>query len=222
MTDTDRPFSPSAPATAPRATLPTSAAPTSLAPVALAHEAATPWPTTEQVVARLTRSRERLRESLTPPPAPAEGAEHGGFHPLRQARAWLRTTPWGGLLDPVVSALSDEVMHWWQRQSWRHSVLLAKDTLSAELSPLVRRHPIAAVLLTAAAGATVAASGVWQWHTVRHSAWQLGSRLRRGLVGQLANPALLSVLLGALISTLAANRKPTQADQAPNAPQPPA
>lgn len=174
-----------------------------------------------QALGRLARSRARLQASLAPAPAADNATQAGGFHPLMRARAWLRKTPWGGLIDPVLSAASQELMHWWQRQPWRQSLVLARDTLSSELSPLVRRHPISAVLLTAAAAAALAGSGVWRWHTVRRSAWQLGSRMRRLAIDQISSPALLSVLLGAVISTIAAKRQPASgnstASQSPDA-----
>ena len=175
--------------------------------------------TLEHALARLERSRTRLKESLTPTP-PSLGSKESGFsfHPVRKARAWLRSTPWGGLLDPVVSAVSDELSHWWQRQSWRQSAVLVKDALSTELSPLVRRYPIAAVLVTAGAAAVFVGSGVWRWRTVRRSALQLGSQLRRVCVRQLTNPAVLSVLLGAVVSYLAPKRQHTDASASANAP----
>lgn len=180
------------------------------------HDVEKSLPTIEHALSRLTLSRERLRESLTPAAPRANSEDKGGFHPLRRARAWLIGTPWGGFLDPVVTALSDEVSHWWHRQAWRHSVLVVKDTLSSELTPMVRRHPLTAVLVMAAAGAMVAASGVWRWRTVRRSTWQLGTRIRRALVGQLSKPAVLSVILGALVSTLASRRATPSAAKAPS------
>jgi hypothetical protein len=166
--------------------------------------------TIEQALARLEVSRARLLDSLRPQPSLPGDADTRTFHPLRRARAWLRTTPWGGVLDPVVSAVSEELLTWCDRQSWRHSALLAKDTLAAELLPLVRRYPIAAVLLTAATGAIVAGSGAWRWRTVRRSAAQLGAQLRRVGVSQLSNPALQSVVLSALVSYFAPKWQPRE------------
>ena len=181
-----------------------------------AADAGGPAMTIEHALARLERSRTRLRESLAPAvPSPASKESGFSFHPVQKARAWLRSTPWGGLLDPVVSAVSDELLHWWQRQSWRQSAVLVKDALSTELSPLVRRYPIAAVLVTAGAAAVFVGSGVWRWRTVRRSAGQLGSQLRRVFVRQLTNPAVLSVLLGAVVSYLAPKRQ--HADVSPSA-----
>ena len=181
-----------------------------------AADAAGPAMTIEHALARLERSRTRLRESLAPAvPSPASKESGFSFHPVQKARAWLRSTPWGGLLDPVASAVSDELLHWWQRQSWRQSAVLVKDALSTELSPLVRRYPIAAVLVTAGAAAVFVGSGVWRWRTVRRSAGQLGSQLRRVFVRQLTNPAVLSVLLGAVVSYLAPKRQ--HADVSPSA-----
>jgi hypothetical protein len=167
--------------------------------------------TIEQALLRLDLSRARLLESLRPQPSPPADAGSRSFHPLRRARAWLRATPWGGVLDPVLTAVSEELVTWWDRQSWRHSALMAKNTMAAELLPVVRRYPIAAVLLTAAAGAIVAGSGVWRWRTVRRSAAQLGAQLRRVGISQLSNPALQSVVLGALVSYFTPQREPRAA-----------
>jgi hypothetical protein len=191
---------------------------TSSALLAPQPEPATPVLTMEAALARLDRSRERLRDSLTPAPvAPDAGAGHS-FHPVRRARAWLRTTPWGGVLDPLLSAVGDELVNWWQRQSWRQSsklaAQLATDKFTAEVMPLVRRYPIAAVLLTAGAGAIVAGSGVWRWRTVRRSATQLGGQLKRVFFSQLSNPALQSMLLAAVVSYLTPTRQAAGTAQA--------
>lgn len=162
--------------------------------------------TVQAALARLEHSRERLRQVFKPPPAPAPGSESGFRHPVRRARAWLRKTPWGGLLDPALDAAGEELNRWWQGQAWRHPAGLLKDTFSSELVPLVRRHPLAAVLLTALAGAALARSGLWRWRPVRRSAGQIGSRVRRAFMNQIANPAIQSVLLAALVSYLTPKR----------------
>ena len=183
---------------------------------AAAQEAATPANRLEQALARLDQSRARLRVALTPEPAPA--AETGGrsFNPVRRARAWLRTKTWGTLLDPVLGAANQEVMDWWKRQPLVRSALLAQSTLSAELSPLVRRYPIPAVLLTAALGAIAARSGVWRWRTVRRSGLLLALQLRRVIIAQLGSPAVQSLLLGAVVSYLAARTAPAEPEPEPD------
>lgn len=162
--------------------------------------------TIQQALARLELSRERLRLAFKPLPVPAPGGESAFLHPIRRARAWLRTTPWGGLLDPALGAAGEEVKRWWEGQAWRQSAVLLKDSVSSELLPLVRRHPIAAVLITALAGAALARSGVWRWRPVRRSAWQIGSRVRHVFMNQIANPAIQSVLLAVLVSYLTPKR----------------
>ena len=158
----------------------------------------------DQALARLSHSRQNLREALSPAPT-AEG-ENLGLPLLawRRARAWLRSTSWGALLDPLLSALGPELTRWWQGQRWYPSWQLAKQTFAAELEPVVRRYPIASVLLTAAAAAIVASSGVWRWRSLRRSAWTLGAGLRRTVFDQLRSPAVQGVLLSALVTFLAA------------------
>ena len=162
----------------------------------------------DQALIRLNRSRARLRLALTPEPQPAPEPAGSFFSPVRRARAWLRTQPWGAVLEPVVEAANQAVLDWWKRQPVVRSALLAQNTLSTELSPLVRRYPIPAVLLTAGLTALVAGSGVWRWRAVRRSGLMLASQLRRVLIGQLGSPAVQSLLLGAVISYLAARKAP--------------
>lgn len=127
---------------------------------------------------------------------------------MRRFRAWLHAKPWGTLVDPLIVAANQAVVDWWKRQPLVRSALLARSTLSAELSPLVRRYPVSAVLLTAALGAIVARSGVWRWRAVRRSGLMLTSHLRRVLIGQLGSPAMQSLLLGAVVSYLSARKPP--------------
>ena len=181
---------------------------------AAAQEAASPANRLEQALARLDQSRARLRVALTPEPAPTAEAAGRSFNPVRRARAWLRTKSWGTLLDPVVGAANQAVMDWWKRQPLVRSALLAQSTLSAELSPLVRRYPVPAVLLTAALGAIASRSGLWRWRTVRRSGLLLALQLRRVLIAQLGSPAVQSLLLGAVVSYLAARKAPAEPDPA--------
>ena len=183
---------------------------------AAAQQAASSANRLEQALARLDQSRARLRVALMPEPAPMAEAAGRSFSPVRRARAWLRTKSWGTLLDPVVGAANKAVMDWWKRQPLVRSALLAHSTLSAELSPLVRRYPVPAVLLTAALGAIAARSGVWRWRTVRRSGLLLGLQLRRVLIAQLGSPAVQSLLLGAVVSYLAARKAPADPDTDPD------
>ena len=157
-----------------------------------------------QALARLNHSRQNLRQTLCP--APTAAGESPGLPWLawRRTRAWLRSTSWGALLDPLLSALGPELTRWWQGQRWYPTWQLAKQSMAAELAPVVRRYPIASVLLTAAAAAVVVSSGVWRWRAVRRSAWTLGAGLRRTVFDQLRSPAVQGVLLSALVTFLAA------------------
>lgn len=171
---------------------------------------------TAQAVARLERSRARLRHALTPA-QPAPGTSEGwSFKLLEHARTWLRGTPWGTLVEPLVSAAGDTLSAWWARQPWRDAALQARDTLAADLSPWVRRHPIAAIAVAAVAGATVAASGVWRWRSLRRSGLHLAANLRRAVTGQFRSPAVQSLILGAVLSYLAGRKQSagTQPQQA--------
>ena len=178
----------------------------------------------QRALGRLELSRARLHTALAPATPAGDAAGAVPWPLLGRARAWLLSTPWGSLLEPVVSTVGQESLRWWRRQPWQQAVVQAGHALQAELSPLVRRHPLAAVLVTATAGAIVAGSGVWRWHTVRRSALHLGLRLRRAFISQISSPAVQSLMLGALVSFLATRRPaagpathPAAEAQAPNA-----
>jgi len=157
---------------------------------------------------RLERSRANLWHALRPAPPAQDTAPAGSFKLIEYARAWLRDTPWGAMVEPLVGAAGDTLTAWWARQPWREAAQQARQALSAELSPWVQRHPMAAIATAAVAGAAVAASGVWRWRTVRRSGVQLAAHLRRTLTGQLSRPAVQSVPLGAVLSYLAARKPP--------------
>jgi len=170
-----------------------------------------------QALARLERSRANLRLALTPALPAQDRAPTWSSALVEHARAWLRGTTWGTVVEPLVGAACDTLSAWWTHQPWRLAALQARDTLSAELSPWVRRHPVAAIAVSAVVGATVAASGVWRWPRLRRTALHLAAQLRRTVTGQLSSPALQSVLLGAVLSYLAA-RKPPDRPAPPQAP----
>ena len=59
------------------------------------------------VLARLERSRVNLRQALAPTPA-AQGAWPAWSTKLvEHARVWLRGTPWGALVEPLVGVAGD-------------------------------------------------------------------------------------------------------------------
>ena len=74
-----------------------------------------------QALARLERSRANLRQALAPA-MPAQGTPPvWSFNLLEHARAWLRGTPWGVVVEPLVSAAGDTLSGWWARQPWRET-----------------------------------------------------------------------------------------------------
>ena len=173
-----------------------------------------------RAVARIEQSRTQLRVALAPPAAATPGSTAWPLNTLGSVRTWLRASAWGVVLDPLVDVLGRSLAGWWRGQAWREAGLQVKDTFTAELSPLVRRHPIASIAITAIAGAALAASGVWRWRTVRRTSLQLALRMRRALVSQVGSPAVQSMVLGALVSYLAARRQapPPAASQPENKP----
>ena len=164
-----------------------------------------------RAVARIEQSRTQLRMALAPPAATTPGSTAWPFNAMSSARTWLRASAWGVVLDPLVDVLGRSLAGWWRGQAWREAGLQVRDTFTAEVSPLVRRHPIAAIAITAVAGAALAASGLWRWSTVRRTSLQLALRMRRALVSQISSPAVQSMVLGAVVSYLAARGPATPA-----------
>jgi hypothetical protein len=161
---------------------------------------------------RLERSRQRLRQQLLPPPDDAGAQGHGAVP--RRWRAWLRAGPLRPLLralDPWLGGARRTAQRWWRRHPWRPSLELVGGSLHRELTPWVRRHPIGAVGLGAAAGAALVVAAPWRAASVRHALQRSGARVRRWAWHQLTSPAVQTLVAGALTSWLA-----TQAQTAPS------
>lgn len=161
-------------------------------------------------LARLQASRSALAQRLLPPPAPARsgarraaasaagaggGADARGSADWSDWRARLAGTPVGPLLDTGASLLSA----WWARQPYRSTVEAVGDELRDTALPVVRRHPWAAVLLSAAVAAGVVWLRPWRSGWLRPHVQPLPKRAGRWLLHQAsllpwqaALPALLA------------------------------
>lgn len=156
---------------------------------------------------RIEQSRRHLHAELLPPPEDAEG---------RAARSgtlggcwleWLRSGPlhpWYELAEPWIASGSLAVRRWWRRQPWHDAAVLVAETGNATLTPVIRRHPLAAVGIAAAAGGALVIARPWR-HPHAQRVANGGVRLaRRWFVRQLANPVLHTVLASAFTSLAAA------------------
>lgn len=166
---------------------------------------------------RIEQSRRRLHAELMPPPDDGLGAAHGS--PLGgRWLDWLRTGPlhtWFDLAEPWLASGSLAVRRWWRRQPWHDTAVLLLETGNETLSPVIRRHPLAAVGIAAAAGAALVMVRPWQHPHAQRVANGGVRQARRWLVRQLANPVLHTVLASAFTSLAAAAAPPRRAAPSP-------
>jgi len=159
----------------------------------------------EDALQRLIESRARLSRLLLPPP-PAAGDAHAGnggaaswMTPRRwraQWRLWTRRGP----LAPVLLAVEHGLGGWWKRNPWRGTATVIGEIGAANVRPLIRRHPLAAIGLGAAAGAALAWSQPWRWRVLRVHAARSTRQAMGWAVGQLSQPAVQLLLAGLLFS----------------------
>lgn len=108
---------------------------------------------------RIEASREALRHTLIPPPAPARAAGGAPHNWITALRLWLKGTPLAPLAKPAWAA----VRHWWRQQPWHASGEAAARLVGDEVVPLLRRRPLVAVGAAAVAGAALVAARPWRW-----------------------------------------------------------
>ena len=133
---------------------------------------------------RLALSRERMRNAMQRPHAPASahfatGAPSGGVNVFDLLKLAL----------PGAAVAIDALAQWWAGHSGQSANQLAGQVANEVLRPLAKRHPIALVAGAAALGALLIWSRPWRW------------ALRPQLLGTLGPVVLSSVLAsGALQS----------------------
>ena len=173
----------------------------------------------EAAVAGLAVSRQRLRLALKPPADIGEGAvdaqgrPQAGAWPLSLGGWWRRgrraLQAW-----PVADLAAGLLQDWWQHHPWRNTGQQLAETARQAALPLVRRHPLSALLGTFALGAALVAGRAWCWPAVRAIRPAATRRGRRWLVAQLTNPTVQT----ALISTVMLVVKQLSAQRATAAP----
>jgi len=183
---------------------------TAQATVAAATRAATPAPTPaastdpaarlQQALARLDATRGALRLALITPPDPPAGAGSARAlaDPLR--RLWRRLRR-AARQTPAAVLLTDAVQGWWQRHPWRP----AGSLLCRQVQPALRRHPLVAAALAAAAGATLAGLRPWRWPAVHRQLHPLPGRLLHWLLQQAGSAPVQAALASLLLMALRAD-----------------
>ncbi|WP_077035637.1 hypothetical protein [Pelomonas sp. KK5] len=144
---------------------------------------------------RLAASRQQLRNELIELP---DTTPHHPLNIPRRLRALWRTLRRGLRGSPVAGVALTALQQWWEGHPWRATTELVAGELHAQVAPAVRRHPVAAMLLSAGIGLAVVAARPWRWHFVRRQVQPLPGRIVRWLFNQLGaapGQALLSALL---------------------------
>ena len=165
----------------------------------------------QQALDRLAATRGALRLALVTPPDPpaAAGAASALADPLR--RLWRRLRR-AARQTPAAMLLTEAVQGWWQRQPWRP----AGSLLCQQVQPALRRHPLAAVALAAAAGAAVAGLRPWRWQVVHRQLHPLPGRLLHWLLQQAGSAPVQAAL--ASLALMALRDNPPAKPPAPPAP----
>lgn len=154
-------------------------------------------------LARLAASRQRLRNHLIPPP-PVRYRPLDGRPGARSV--WLKglvTGPWRYLRDklrgnPLGEAVVDGISQWWIRHPLRDAAETVASEAQAEWqrkgAPLVRRHPIASVLLAGLAGSALVAARPWRSPRVSAQIRPMPRRFVSWLFAQVPLQTVLSSL----------------------------
>src|SRR5450755_4189219 len=153
-------------------------------------------------VERLALSRERLRQSLLPPPPKPCG------HPLGEGLGALATDLVNRVKAvPGVQLLLEALHDWWAQHPLRSASLVAAAAARKLAAPLAERSPLALVLGAALVGALFALS--------RPSRWLLRPALIAGLAPALASRVIRELPIDAWLTVLSSF-------VVPRAPAPPA
>ena len=175
----------------------------------------------EAALASLAASRQRLRLALIPPddvdggPLDARGRPQPGAWP-RSLAGWWRRGRRALQAWPVADLAAGLLQDWWQHHPWRSTGEHLAETARHALLPLVRRHPLSALLGAVALGAALVAGRAWCWPAVRAIRPAASRRGRRWLIAQLTNPTVQTALISAVMLVI----KQVSAQRATSEPTP--
>jgi hypothetical protein len=91
---------------------------------------------------------------------------------------------------------------WWHEHPLRVPSEALGNELRGSVGPVVRRHPIAAVLVASAAGAALVAWRPWRWPVVQRQIKPLPRSFGRWVFRQLSQPAVQAMLAAWLASSV--------------------
>lgn len=169
---------------------------------------------------RLAASRHQLRQQLLdlPNPADATAPAGSGFHVLpRRLRALWRSLrrQWRG--SPMATIAMGATQNWWQTHPWRRNGELLAGELNHTVTPMLRRHPRAAIALAVGAGLALVVAKPWRWPLVAAQVRPLPRRVGRWMLSQLTQ-APGQALLSALFLLIAGKVSATSDKQSSTAP----
>jgi hypothetical protein len=150
---------------------------------------------------RLQRSRACLRSAMMPAPPRIHHARGAGA--TSRLMSWLTSGSIGQAVEPLFGGARLLLLRWWSRHPWHSPVMMAKEAVQGEVTPLLRRHPVTSVVVAAALGAGLVASGVLHGGLVRGSLAGARRLARRWFIVQLSSPAMQTVVIGAITTLLA-------------------
>ncbi len=162
-----------------------------------------------QALERMSQSRSTLRARLLPAPREAQQASRGARSASRRLGALWRH--WRRRLSdsPVLMLAANAADLWWQQHPLRPLAQTIGGELQAEVSPWVRRHPVAAVGAAAVAGAAIVVSRPWWSRSVSVHLRRLRSQAGRWAMFQLGQAPVQAALVG-IITTLLARQTDVQ------------
>ena len=165
-----------------------------------------PSPKAVLALERLNASRLQLRQALIPAAArnydEPEGDRESGAALPRRMRVFVRSLRQRIRRSPVATTLLASVQTWWWQHPWREPIHATTAELRRNVGPVVKRHPVAAVLLAGAAGAALVAWRPWRWPVVARQISPMPRQMARWVMAQLTQPAIQTILGGLMMSFL--------------------
>lgn len=171
-------------------------------PAALPPATLTPLDT---ALAGLAASRARLRAGLMPPDEAAatrldaQGRPLAGGWSAASLSAWWRRGRRALRAWPVADLAAGLLQDWWQHHPWRNTGEQLAQSARQAVLPLVRRHPLSALLGATLLGAALVAARPWRWPALRPARPLARAGAGQWLAAQLANPAVQTALLSSVM-----------------------
>lgn len=170
---------------------------------------------------RLEASRVRLQGVLIAQRRPQSASDgHGGSN-----SGWSETarTLWSFLRSRNVADMlhvaGSFVGRWWKGHPWQPTASLLGKAVESEVSPWVRKNPVAAIAIGVIAGAAIARIRPWRWHALHVPARSLQRSAGHWMLSELASPAMQMFIATTIAAWIGQrNGKPSAAPDSPGKP----